>query len=1178
MTLIEQVAELCQASATLPWHKILARALPLIAEAAAASRATLTLLDETAAPLTRLTFPADDETSWESAWSYQMPPAPAPPFARVALDQVPDPTRREALARVLALLTPVIHSAALKHNQTATISAQDIGAPKVVPGLKTSPPWASFLRKQPVFGRSIFLEQPKREWLYAEQFTHLLTQLTQVIPNDASDVILLQDGEMQVVGRLGSPPPTAPPTDEAASALHPGERQLLTSLATAPQRKREPLVVNDTLQHPAWSKGKASPGYRSYMAVPILDDEDAENKVLGFISVKDSVPAVFERHHIASLRRFAAYAGAILQTGHRYQQGRLRAVDMALLATISSLLTMAVDFHGAIQRAVELIKEHLSAPAAWIKLLNINGGETRATYITAALPIAEARALSSEVDKLLPDADPHHQSAVRANSAAARSENRVYHRVTLAIEDSVIGYLYVECEASGPGEHKQNTALQDATAQDAAQETFLTSLGRALGANIDRTLRFKESQQRQRNLERLNTMMSTFNEMPTLAEILDVGLEQALLIAEMDTGCIYLWEEREQCLMLHAHHETQTSPEKIEPPTRVKSGEGLIGEAFAAREVRVHRTCAVDLEQDHAHVCLPLIANDQPVGVMSLRAWHCYTLTPMTSQFLRTITYQLAVTVQRGQLTSQMHNQVETLHYLYQMSAAFVSQVSTPNIIFILLRMLTDVVEGVLAASFYRYDGGWRRARVYAPPTASAQLRARWHAGQPWTGESALLDACWQDRQVVRMGQYPASGPELVAEIKTLGAEEMVYFPLSLPNQEAFGVVGALLNEFRSLKSHELILTSAIIQQASAALSRAQLYETSHESEIQMQAILESSADGLFLVGDDLSIRYINSQAQRMLAIGHIYADWKGHSLPELIAALRHTSRGLADYMVDLTRNIWNMPSEAPLNFKTQQNRMLKLQHWAVNTEREQCQGALFVLRDVTEQQALERMRDDILHMLVHDMRNPLSVLKNALECLRDPKMRDSGDEVIEIATGNTERLLNLVNQILEIGKLEADRFELRYDALILSEHVRHLLTRFTFPNQSRLKVEVDIPPMLAPLWGDAAVIVRIFENILNNALKFIPEQEGCIRITAREKGPWIEVMIFNNGPPIATETYSRLFQKFSPGSSEKRGYGLGLAFCRLAVEAHGGKVWAENLEEGVAFFFTLPTIDRAEL
>ena len=126
--------------------------------------------------------------------------------------------------------------------------------------------------------------------------------------------------------------------------------------------------------------------------------------------------------------------------------------------------------------------------------------------------------------------------------------------------------------------------------------------------------------------------------------------------------------------------------------------------------------------------------------------------------------------------------------------------------------------------------------------------------------------------------------------------------------------------------------------------------------------------------------------------------------------------------------------------------------------------------------------------------------------------------------------------------------------------------------------MDVDIPRTLQPLWGDAAVIVRIFENILNNALKFVPEENGRICITARQKVAWIEVVIFNNGPPIEPETYSRLFQKFSPGSSEQRGYGLGLAFCRLAVEAHGGKIWAENLEGGVAFFFTLPTIDQGDM
>jgi two-component system, NtrC family, sensor histidine kinase KinB len=1124
LSLIEQIADLCQASATLAWHTTLVRALALIAEAAHATdaapapRATLTLLDENQTPITRFTFPPGDAADWASAWTYQMPPAPAPPFARVEINALPDPTRREALERVLPLLTPVIHSAALERSRAAPSDA------------------AAFDR------------------LSEERFTHLLTQLTQVIPNDAGDVILLQEGKMQVVGHVGSPRIISS-ADVAAGdqsgdsvPLHPVERQILAARMRASEY--EPLIVCDTIEHPAWTDVEEHFGYRSYAAVPILSGGD-EVELLGFICVKDSVPAAFEAHRTEPLQRFAAYAGVILQTLHRYRHQQLHAEDMALLTTVSSLLTMPVDFYSAVQRALELLQEHLDAAAAWVKLLNVKDGELCATYISTVLSLAEARALSFEGE---------------APSPAETSKLQDYQRVLLVVEDDVIGYLYLGWE----------NAAHSSAAPRSAEATFLTSFGSALAADIDRAVRFKESQQRQRNLERMNTMMSTLNETDTLPKILDVGLEQALLIAEMDRGAIYLWDEREQGLTLRAHHEFRA--EGAEPPEVVRGQEDLVGEAFAAREVRVDRFCALGSEQDHAHVCLPLIANDQPVGVMSLQAVRCCTLTPLTSQFLRTITYQLALAVQRGQLTSQMHDQVETLHYLYQMSAAFVSQVSTPNVIFILLRMLTDVVEGVLAAGFYRYEEGWHRTRVYVPPIASPQLRARWHTGQPWTGESAVLDACWQGRQSVRVGQYPASTPALEAEIKALSAEEMIYLPLSLPNQEALGVVGALLDAPRSLKSHELILTSAIIQQASAALSRAQLYEASRESEIQMQAILESSADGLFLVGNDLSIRYINSQAQRMLAIGDVHADWEGHSLPELIAALRYTSRELADYMVELTRNIWEMPSEARPNFKTQQNRILKLQHWAVDAENRKVQGALFVLRDVTEQQALERMRDDILHMLVHDMRNPLSVLKNALDFLRDPKMRDASDEVIEIATGNTDRLLNLVNQILEIGKLEADRFELRYDALILSEHVRRLLSRFTFPNQGRLKVEVNIPQTLQPLWGDATVIVRIFENILNNALKFIPEKEGCIRITAREKGPWVEVMVFNNGPPIEPETYARLFQKFSPGASEKRGYGLGLAFCRLAVEAHGGKIWAENLEEGVAFFFTLPTLDRVDL
>jgi signal transduction histidine kinase len=233
----------------------------------------------------------------------------------------------------------------------------------------------------------------------------------------------------------------------------------------------------------------------------------------------------------------------------------------------------------------------------------------------------------------------------------------------------------------------------------------------------------------------------------------------------------------------------------------------------------------------------------------------------------------------------------------------------------------------------------------------------------------------------------------------------------------------------------------------------------------------------------------------------------------------------------------------------------------------------LFLFRDVTEAKALERMREDLLNMLVHDMRNPLSAAQHALHLLQDPDMQDVTNELINIAFTSTERLTKLVETILEISRLESGRFELQQQALILADHVDEIVKN-TFVSSHNINVDVDVPYTLPFLWVDAAAVTRVFENLFNNALKFVPRSgDGRIRVAAIQEGDWVQIEVYNNGPHIPPETQQMLFTKFVAGQYQGRGYGLGLAFCRLVVEAHGGKIWIRNQPEGgVSFYFTLPT------
>ncbi len=234
------------------------------------------------------------------------------------------------------------------------------------------------------------------------------------------------------------------------------------------------------------------------------------------------------------------------------------------------------------------------------------------------------------------------------------------------------------------------------------------------------------------------------------------------------------------------------------------------------------------------------------------------------------------------------------------------------------------------------------------------------------------------------------------------------------------------------------------------------------------------------------------------------------------------------------------------------------------------------VKEDITERRQLEQMRDDLIHTMVHDLRNPLSGILIALQLLETKagallsgRMLDT----LRIAQQSSERMLNLVNSILDISRLESGRMPLNQDAVALPVLIDQMLSfQKDLIAQKEIGVEIDLPADLPFFYGDRALIGRVIQNLLDNSAKFTPTQ-GLIRISAAQTDPgWITVSIGNSGPPIEPAIRERLFGKFVTGKQQGRGSGLGLAFCRLAVEAHGGQIGVSG-EPGqeTVFRFTLP-------
>jgi signal transduction histidine kinase len=250
--------------------------------------------------------------------------------------------------------------------------------------------------------------------------------------------------------------------------------------------------------------------------------------------------------------------------------------------------------------------------------------------------------------------------------------------------------------------------------------------------------------------------------------------------------------------------------------------------------------------------------------------------------------------------------------------------------------------------------------------------------------------------------------------------------------------------------------------------------------------------------------------------------------------------------------------------------------------------GRLIVLRDVTEERSLEKMREDLTRTMVHDLRNPLTAIIGAIDM-----MEINGDNLLPeqrrmmaIARKRTLGMIRLIKDILDVSKLESRQIPLKRGEVSLANLIDETLqAQLPLATEKNLRLDSDISAALPPVWIDSRLIERVLQNLVGNAIKFTPTG-GSVRVTAKavpnvanpETGhsSQLYLTVSDSGPGISPELKSRLFQKFVTGHQTESGSGLGLAFCKLAVEAHGGQIWVESEPgQGSTFNITLPVANK---
>jgi signal transduction histidine kinase len=228
----------------------------------------------------------------------------------------------------------------------------------------------------------------------------------------------------------------------------------------------------------------------------------------------------------------------------------------------------------------------------------------------------------------------------------------------------------------------------------------------------------------------------------------------------------------------------------------------------------------------------------------------------------------------------------------------------------------------------------------------------------------------------------------------------------------------------------------------------------------------------------------------------------------------------------------------------------------------------------------LQRLREQTTDLVVHDLRNPLHSISGAvgmLQVVLPEALLQENRELFELINHTCARMQHLVDSLLDISRMEAGEIELALEPANLAQLIQSAVTRVSPVLQAReLASQVSMPAHLPRILIDIDKIDRVLINLLDNAIKFTPGG-GQISVKAEVQGNGVAVIINDNGCGIPSEQRDQIFERFARGSNGGsalvRGFGLGLTFCRLAVEAHGGKIWIEDGDGGVGCksVFTLP-------
>jgi two-component system, NtrC family, sensor histidine kinase KinB len=914
---------------------------------------------------------------------------------------------------------------------------------------------------------------------------------------------------------------------------------------------------------------------RALMAIPLI----SANRLIGTLSLESLTDErAYRRNDVSLLMTMAPHAAAAIANAQLYARVTGMANQLQQVNAISGVISGSLELDPILEMVCQSLLRALRADKAAVFLSEDIDHHRRTSRMAHAIgftddyrALFEAMPLSSELNDLH---EPFTVNDVYIDprglgwrTLAQIGGYAAFAFAPLRVGDRLVGQL---------------TAFYERPHQFTEPELrLLDTFANQIAVSIANAQLYRETEQRAEEMAELVQASQALIESFEMNGVGQTTVQRLQKVLDLDQAVLLVWNEDQRELQPLASLTKHWMNYSLIADTlqRVIREQQIITLPETANERRFLEPVELKVA-----LALPLMLRGETSGVMLLGRQEPRPFNARERQFAMALLNQAATALDNARLfrliDTELEERIRQLSAIETFSRKISATLDEATLMNELVRVVLEVTGADIANIGIETEPGILQ---FVQRTSSNDQVQNY--GTIWQGITG---------RVMRSGQYVIvqdvqDDPDYITTIPGMHSEICV--PIILDGKP-IGVLDLESSLYNAFTTSHLSFLTTLAEHAAISMDKALLFADIQRRNQEMRAILNSTRDGMVLVGTRGELLNVNPAAERLLDM-----DLQGligkNAILELARNARRSSekqrvrypyQQLIQNLRDLRENPSQVTKRSYPVVVGEGVREIEETGVPVNDD-EGTLARLFILRDITEEAELERFKEHLTETVVHDLRAPLGSVITSLYLIEEAAQE--GDmvtipKVTSAALTLSNDLLNLVTSILDVRKMQSGQLPLDRRQASLSLPVEKAIQALhVTAAEHGIRLLDKLPEGLPTLYVDVDKIRRVLVNLLDNAVKFTPD-DGEIRVEAdyHPGDATVTVSVVDTGKGIPEEYRDRVFELFATVPKEistprRRGTGIGLTFCRLTVEAHGGQIWVDSGPEGgAAMRFTLPLTD----